>query len=163
MPLTNIYSDDWMSSASSGLCIILLFRRSFNCILGCNKHSRHSVVVTLMMWCHIYLPIIIITPPLPSLPPSLPLSHPHSPLHRYTTQIPPRESCTDQTAITQKGKWVLPNSAHHCTVMCTVLWLIHCIVMVTMLTRVPVELIPCILAKAHCTAKDKVPLIPAYS
>ena len=33
MPLTNINSD-WMSNASSGLCIILLYCRSFKLHLG---------------------------------------------------------------------------------------------------------------------------------
>ena len=41
MPLTNINSD-WMSNASSGLCIILCYiilRRSLSCILGCNVYQ----------------------------------------------------------------------------------------------------------------------------
>ena len=39
MPLTNINSD-WMSNASSGLCIILsyiIYAGPLSCILGCNK------------------------------------------------------------------------------------------------------------------------------
>ena len=35
MPLTNINSD-WMSNASSGLCIILHYAGPLSCILGCN-------------------------------------------------------------------------------------------------------------------------------
>ena len=35
MPLTNINSD-WMSNASSGLCINLYYAGPLSCILGCN-------------------------------------------------------------------------------------------------------------------------------
>ena len=44
MPLTNINSD-WMSKASSGLCIILchlFYRGPLSCILGCNEQSNHT-------------------------------------------------------------------------------------------------------------------------
>ena len=35
MPLMNI-NTDWMSNASSGLCIILYYAGPLSCILGCN-------------------------------------------------------------------------------------------------------------------------------
>ena len=39
MPLTNINSD-WMSNASSGLCIIyIIYAGPLSCILGCNNIS----------------------------------------------------------------------------------------------------------------------------
>ena len=49
MPLTNINSD-WMSNASSGLCIILVsyiiylyYAGPLSCILGCNSRSQRLV------------------------------------------------------------------------------------------------------------------------
>ena len=43
MPLTNINSD-WMSNASSGLCIILgylfIYAGPLSCILGCDEQSN---------------------------------------------------------------------------------------------------------------------------
>ena len=48
MPLTNINSD-WMSNASSGLCIILYYAGPLSCILRCNdffnsKMSRATLI-----------------------------------------------------------------------------------------------------------------------
>ena len=50
MPLTNINSD-WMSNASSGLCIILfIYAGHLSCILGCNymavQHIRIICIQT---------------------------------------------------------------------------------------------------------------------
>ena len=43
MPITNINSD-WMSNASSGLCINLhyiIYAGPLSCILGCKYHSQY--------------------------------------------------------------------------------------------------------------------------
>ena len=41
MPLTNINSD-WMSNASSALCIILYYTGPLSCILGCKIFSYNE-------------------------------------------------------------------------------------------------------------------------
>ena len=44
MPLTNINSD-WMSNASSSLCIILVYAGPLSCILGCNNYASYQLPV----------------------------------------------------------------------------------------------------------------------